>query len=228
MPDQSFMKSLFHGVIAEDLVSPYPEMAPAEREFALPLLDRLRAFSKEHIDSRAIDASAHIPPEVFRGLREQGLFGLLAPKAHGGAGLSTFAYARTMQELGGGASERPRLAAEARALGAQAIGHLLYYKHAADVPLFVERIGVMPEELQGSAWEGFGFSLAYHYPEDRPIENFVRVVAVVPPRFRAAVGRGISVALGPGMEQVKPLPPSPRTAALLAVVASLDAPKPDQ
>jgi hypothetical protein len=141
--------------------------------------------------------------------------------------LALIGAAGTMHVLGGGAGERLRLSAQARTLGAQALGHLLYYKHEADVPLLTARIGVMPEELQASAWEGFGFSLAYHYPEGQPIEDFVRVIAEVPPRFLGAVVRGVRVALGPGMEQVKPLPPSPRTAALLASVASLDPPKPD-
>lgn len=134
----------------------------------------------------------------------------------------------TTRMLGAGAAERPRFTAQARALGAQALGHLLYYKHEADMPLLAERIGVIPADLQASAWEGFGFSLAYHYPEHQPIEGFVRTVAAVPRRFRAAVERGVRAALGPGMEQVKPRPPSPRTDALLAALASHDPPKPDQ
>ncbi len=100
MSDQSFMKSLFHGVIAEDLVAPFPELSPPEREVVTPMLDGFRKFAADHIDPRAIDAEATISEAVVDGLRKQGLFGVLAPKAHGGLGLSTFAYARLMQEVG--------------------------------------------------------------------------------------------------------------------------------
>ncbi|MBK7402254.1 MAG: acyl-CoA dehydrogenase family protein [Myxococcales bacterium] len=94
------MKSLFHGVIAEDLVAPFPELSAPEREVVTPLLDGFRKFAADHIDPRAIDADAAIPENVVDGLRQQGLFGVLAPRAHGGLGLSTFAYARLMQEVG--------------------------------------------------------------------------------------------------------------------------------
>jgi hypothetical protein len=136
--------------------------------------------------------------------------------------LAFIGVAGTIQGLTRGASDRSHLTTEARTIGAQAMGHLLYYKHAADVPLITERIGVAPEELRGPAWEGFGFSLAYHFAEDQPIEAFTQVVLEVPRRFQGDVVRGIQMALGPGMEQVKPIPPSPRTAALLAAVVSLD------
>ena len=48
-----------------------------------------------------------------------------------------------------------------------------------------------------------------------------RKVALFVPARRVQTERGIQLALGPGMEQVKPLPPSPRTRALLAAVSSL-------
>ncbi len=129
----------------------------------------------------------------------------------------------TTHELAAGSSERAPLAARASALGAQAAGHLLYYKHTIDVALIAERIRVMPAELQAPAWEGFGFSLAYHDPPERPIATFIQIVMQVPPPSRADVVRGIRTALGPGMEQVKPRPPSPHTAALLTAVISIEA-----
>ncbi len=101
MSDQSFMKSLFHGVIAEDLVAPYPELAGSERERCAPLLTELAAFAEKEVHPETIDREARIPEAVVDGLKARGLFGLLIPKAHGGEGLSTFGYARVMQELGG-------------------------------------------------------------------------------------------------------------------------------
>lgn len=100
MADQSFMKSLFHGVIAEDLVAPFPELSAAEREVVSPLLEGFQRLAERSIDPRSIDQEAKVPDEVVAGLRQLGLFGVLVPKAHGGLGLSTFAYARLMQEVG--------------------------------------------------------------------------------------------------------------------------------
>ncbi len=142
--------------------------------------------------------------------------------------LGLIGAAGTMHSLAPGSSARPRLEAQARTIGAVAAGHLLYYKHGADFPLLDKLTAAMPEELRGPTYEGVGFSVAYHYPDDLPLSGFVTVVRQAPPGFQADVVRGARLALGPGIEQVAPRPPSPRTAALLAAIASLDPPNPDQ
>ena len=101
MREQSFMKSLFFGVIDESLVFPWPEPAAAEVDTLHTLLDGVRRFFHLWVDSATIDRDQRIPDEVLEGLKELGLFGMLVPRAHGGAGLSTTGYARVMQELGG-------------------------------------------------------------------------------------------------------------------------------
>ena len=100
MIEQSFMKALFHGVVAEDLVYPYPEMLPEERENVRMMLDSIRKFHTK-VDSAKIDDEHHIPDEVMKGLKDLGLFGLSIPEEYGGLGLSTTAYARVMEEIGG-------------------------------------------------------------------------------------------------------------------------------
>jgi acyl-CoA dehydrogenase family protein 9 len=100
MIEQSFMKALFHGVVAEDLVYPYPELLPDERENVRMMLDSIRKFHTK-VDSAKIDDEHHIPDEVMKGLKELGLFGLAIPEEYGGLGLSTTAYARVMEEVGG-------------------------------------------------------------------------------------------------------------------------------
>ena len=82
------MKSLFHGVIAEGMVFPYPEMAAAEVDTVNRLLESVRKFASTNIDSAKIDREAAIPEAVFRGLRALGLFGMTIPTEFGGAGLS--------------------------------------------------------------------------------------------------------------------------------------------
>jgi len=99
--EQSFMKALFHGVIAEDMIFPYPEMPAEDRENTSMILDSVRRFFAVNVDSARIDREHEIPPAVLDGLKALGLYGLQIPTEHDGIGLSATAYARVMQELGG-------------------------------------------------------------------------------------------------------------------------------
>jgi acyl-CoA dehydrogenase family protein 9 len=97
--EQSFMKALFHGVIAEGMVTPYPALRSEEREIVAGLVEQLRGFAAE-VDSAAIDRDAAIPETVMDGLRRLGVFGLTIPARFGGLGLSRGGTARVMEELG--------------------------------------------------------------------------------------------------------------------------------
>jgi acyl-CoA dehydrogenase family protein 9 len=98
--EQSFMKSLFFGVIDEALIFPWREPPPEEVDTVRILIDSVRRYFHLWVDSATIDREQAIGAEVLRGLKELGLFGMLVPKSHGGAGLSSTAYARVIQELG--------------------------------------------------------------------------------------------------------------------------------
>ena len=99
--EQSFMKSLFHGVIAEDLIFPYPEMPSEDRENTSLILDSVRRFFAASVDAAKIDREHDIGKEVLDGLKALGLFGLQIPTEYDGIGLSSTAYARVMQEIAG-------------------------------------------------------------------------------------------------------------------------------
>jgi acyl-CoA dehydrogenase family protein 9 len=101
MIEQSFMKALFHGVIAEDMIFPYPELPSDDRENTSMILDSVRRYFAANVDAAKIDREHAIPPEVMDGLKSLGLFGLQIPTDHDGIGLSASAYARVMQEVGG-------------------------------------------------------------------------------------------------------------------------------
>jgi acyl-CoA dehydrogenase family member 9 len=101
MIEQAFMKSLFHGVIAEGMVFPYPEMAQAEIDSVHRLLEVVRKFASAKIDSVKIDRDASIGESVLEGLKELGLFGMTIPTEYGGSGFSHTAYARVIQEIAG-------------------------------------------------------------------------------------------------------------------------------
>jgi acyl-CoA dehydrogenase family protein 9 len=95
------MKALFHGVIAEDMIFPYPEMPAEDRENTAMILDSVRRFFAANVDSAKIDREHQIPADVLDGLKSLGLFGLQIPTEHDGIGLSATAFARVMQEVGG-------------------------------------------------------------------------------------------------------------------------------
>jgi acyl-CoA dehydrogenase family protein 9 len=99
--ERSFMKSLFHGLIEESLVFPYPEMRGPERENVALLLENLRKFADAEVDAAKIDREHTIAPELLAKVKELGLFGLTIGEEHGGFGLSSTAYARVVQEVAG-------------------------------------------------------------------------------------------------------------------------------
>ena len=101
MNDQSFMKSLFHGVIAENVIFPYPEPSNGEADSLNAILENVRRFCAANVDSAKIDEEQAIPAAVLEGLKALGLFGMQIPKELGGMGLSNTGYARVMQEISG-------------------------------------------------------------------------------------------------------------------------------
>jgi acyl-CoA dehydrogenase family member 9 len=99
MVEDSFMKALFLGVVAEDMVFPFPHMSEAERSQIHALVDVVGRFLRVEVDAAAIDESNDIPAPVFAGMRELGLFGLAIPAEYGGMGLSMRGYTRVIQEV---------------------------------------------------------------------------------------------------------------------------------
>jgi acyl-CoA dehydrogenase family protein 9 len=101
LTEQSFLKALFHGVIAEDLIFPYPELPAEDRDNTSMILDSVRRFFAANVDSAKIDREHEIGAAVLDGLKSLGLFGLQIPTELDGIGLSNMAYARVMQQIAG-------------------------------------------------------------------------------------------------------------------------------
>jgi len=99
MAEESFMKSLFGGVVAEGVIFPYPETSRGEADELHALLEGFRRFAAKNVDSALLDREEKIAPELLTGLKSLGLFGLAIPKSHGGTGLGMTAYARAIQEV---------------------------------------------------------------------------------------------------------------------------------
>ena len=124
MADESFMKSLFGGVVAEGVIFPYPEPSRAEADEVHAVVEAFRRFAGKSVDPAKIDRDAAIPAEVVTGIRELGLMGLLVPKAHGGAGMKMTAYARAIQEI---ATTDGALAMTIAAHGSLAVGAITLF-----------------------------------------------------------------------------------------------------
>lgn len=95
-----FARSLFFGQFRSDLMFPWPELPPLERETVQNLVAEFRRFADAEIDPFEIDRLADIPEAVMKGLARLGLFGLTIPREFGGLGLSQSAACRIMEAIG--------------------------------------------------------------------------------------------------------------------------------
>ena len=101
-PDKnpSFTKGIFLGEIREDLVFPYPVMPADERDSLNAILDSLRSWAADNVNSSKFDHDAKCPDGVRQGLHELGVMGLSIPEEYGGFGASAKVYNRVFGEIG--------------------------------------------------------------------------------------------------------------------------------
>jgi acyl-CoA dehydrogenase family protein 9 len=95
----SYCKSLFSGVIAADLVFPFPALPTDEADTLAGYLDDLERFLDAKVDGATFDRDAAIPEGVLEGLAERGVFGLYISEEYGGLGLSQSQSARVMERI---------------------------------------------------------------------------------------------------------------------------------
>jgi acyl-CoA dehydrogenase family protein 9 len=93
----SFCKALFGGVIADEIVFPYPRPARHDAQTLETYLEDLRRFFDAKVDAAAFDRRAAVPEGVIEGLAERGALGLWVPTAYGGLGFSQTQTARVME-----------------------------------------------------------------------------------------------------------------------------------
>src|SRR5439155_18695813 len=96
----SFTKSVFLGEIREDLVFPFPTLTDEERESLRMMLDSLRSWASEHVDSARFDHDGKFPDGVRESFNELGLLGLSIPEEYGGFGASAKVFNRVFGEVG--------------------------------------------------------------------------------------------------------------------------------
>jgi len=97
---QSFMRSLCIGEIAEEIVFPYPKMKDSDRETIKSIIDSLKNWlGPKSNDFRKWDVEGHMPDEFLKEMREFGLFSLIIPEDFGGMAFASTAYSRAIQEI---------------------------------------------------------------------------------------------------------------------------------
>jgi len=103
MPDKktaSYVQSLCMGEIEQEIIVPFPEMDPGEKETLGQVLASVRQLlSGREKEFREWDEKGEMPAAFLEELRQFGLFGLVIPEAHGGIGFGSSAYSRVLQEI---------------------------------------------------------------------------------------------------------------------------------
>jgi hypothetical protein len=96
----SFTRGLFLGELREDLVFPFPELAPADKESLTAVLDSFRAWAAATVDTARLDREGRFGDEVRAGMAELGMMGLNIPEEYGGFGASALLFSRVFGEVG--------------------------------------------------------------------------------------------------------------------------------
>ncbi len=96
----SFTRGVFLGELREDLVFPFPELAPAEKEDLAAILDSFRAWASATVDTARLDREGRFGDDVRAGMHELGMMGLNIPEEYGGFGASALLFSRVFGEVG--------------------------------------------------------------------------------------------------------------------------------
>jgi acyl-CoA dehydrogenase family protein 9 len=96
----SFTRGVFLGEIREDLVFPFPELIPADKESLAAILDSFRAWASATVDSARLDREGRFGDEVRAGMAALGMMGLNIPEPYGGFGASALLFSRVFGEVG--------------------------------------------------------------------------------------------------------------------------------
>jgi len=93
---KSFMGSMFMGDLDIELAYPFPEQSEEDRKAGDEVIAAFEAWAHDNLDGDAIDKAQEIPPHVWKGIADLGLFGIKIDKKYGGLGLSQTNYVRIL------------------------------------------------------------------------------------------------------------------------------------
>jgi len=96
----SFTRGVFLGEIREDLVFPFPELAPDDKESLNAILESFRAWAAHTVDTARLDREGRFGDDVRAGMAGLGMMGLNIPEEYGGFGASALLFSRVFGEVG--------------------------------------------------------------------------------------------------------------------------------
>lgn len=95
----SFAAQLFLGKFAHQMLCPFPQQLPEERQEGEAFAEKLMAYLRDHLDPEEVDATRTITDEVIREMGKMGVFALKVPKEYGGLGFSQTNYNRVVMRV---------------------------------------------------------------------------------------------------------------------------------
>ena len=99
MSESSVLRGLFRGELLSELLLPYPDLPANEQDETLRVIQSIRKFCTQKVNSTQIDEDEALPIEVLKGAQQLGLMGLAIPKEYGGKELSVYGFSRAIEEL---------------------------------------------------------------------------------------------------------------------------------
>src|ERR1035437_6422330 len=96
---ESFLKTLFQGHSAEDLVFPFPEIPKDVRETVEAVAGAYTEFDAANLDSDKMDKEHFFPREAVKAMGELGVMGMTIPEEYGGSAFSSAAYCRMTEGI---------------------------------------------------------------------------------------------------------------------------------
>ena len=116
-----FVKNLFWGNFREELVFPYPEVAPEETAQCDQLLAELDAYLVKEHPALQIDRDQEIPDWCIKRLFELGVLGMTIPSEFGGLGLGITSYNRVLERIGRTCGSTAVLVSAHQSIGCKAV-----------------------------------------------------------------------------------------------------------
>jgi len=95
-----FIKNIFWGNFRQELVFPFPEVAPEETARCDQLLAGLDEYLKNEHPHIEIDQKQEIPAWAVKRLFGLGVMGMIIPREYGGGGFSIASYNRVLERIG--------------------------------------------------------------------------------------------------------------------------------
>jgi acyl-CoA dehydrogenase family member 9 len=119
--EMGFVKNLFWGRFREELVFPYPESTPQEKEKCERLLAELDEYLNNEHPSVQIDQQEFIPEWVIKRLFDLGVLGMTVPEEYNGLGLGITSYNRVLERIGRTCSSTAVVVSAHQSIGCKAI-----------------------------------------------------------------------------------------------------------